>query len=276
MATPIGNLDDISRRAIGILQNADIIAAEDTRRCFVLKSEYGITAQIVSLHDHNEHDQSVRLLQQLLSGKNVALVCDAGTPLISDPGYTLVSQSRLQGIRVSPIPGSCALIAALSVSGLPADAFIFEGFPPAKKSARRLFWQRFEYETRTALFYESKHRVLDSLQDMAEVLGEQRGLVMARELTKMHETVVGDTVVSVIDYLQANPQEHLKGEFVLVLAGNSRPPLTTDEAQLRRYLLVLLEALPVKQAAGIAAKLTGYDKRTAYRLALAVKRDAES
>lgn len=276
MSTPIGNLNDISQRAIGILQKVDIIAAEDTRKAAILKNEYGITSQLISLHDHNESSRSACLLKHLLAGENVALISDAGTPLISDPGYELVRQARLNGVTVSPIPGSCALIAALSASGLPADAFIFEGFPPAKKSARQSFFKRFEYEVRTAIFYESKHRVLNSIQDMAAVMGEHRGLVLARELTKIHETIVGDSIASVIEYLLKNPQEHLKGEFVLVLAGSDYHALIADEVKIRRYLSVLLDVLSVKDAAAVASKLIGCDKRAAYRLALAVKDDGRS
>lgn len=274
VATPIGNLEDISQRAVRTLETVNIVAAEDTRKAAILKMHHRMNGSLVSLHAYNEHNRSQELVQRLLAGENVALISDAGTPLISDPGFELVRYARQQGIRVVPIPGPSALLAALSVSGLAADAFIFEGFVPAKSVARKAFFGRFVRERRTVIFYESKHRVSASVDAMREVLGGERGLVLARELTKIHETIVGDSIAQVQDYLKAHVA-HLLGEFVLILAGAAADSDLLGEQEIFRHLNILLEELPASQAAALTAKLTGCDRKNAYRLALSIKNRAE-
>ncbi len=270
VATPIGNLGDLSERARETLANADLVLAEDTRRTRVLLDHLGVRTRMETLHEHNERDRAPRLIEQLQAGQNLALVSDAGTPLISDPGYPLVAAVRAAGIPVVPVPGACALITALSVAGLPTDRFVFEGFLPAKSGPRRKRLERLAQETRTLVFYEAPHRAVETLADLRAVFGDGREAVVARELTKRFETVRGDTLAALQQWVEGDPEQQL-GEFVLVVAG--APPRDQDEvdSELERMMGLLLEELPLKQAAAIAARLTGAKKNRAYQIGLALK-----
>ena len=269
VATPIGNLADISARALEVLQTADVIAAEDTRHTRGLLQHFGINRPLLSLHEHNEDAQAPQLLERLLGGERVALVSDAGTPLISDPGFPLVRACREAGVDIVPVPGPSALVAALSVAGLPTDRFRFEGFLPRKATARRDCLRGLEAETATLVFYESSHRVLETLGDMVEVLGGGRYAVLARELTKLHETVLFGDLNTLLAKVRADENQR-KGEFVLMLAGAVAQ--STDSGQdLDRCLGVLLDELPLKQAARLAAKLSGVKRNAAYQRALELR-----
>jgi len=269
VATPIGNLADISARALEVLQTADVIAAEDTRHTRGLLQHFGINRPLLSLHEHNEDAQAPQLLERLLGDERVALVSDAGTPLISDPGFPLVRACREAGVDIVPVPGPSALVAALSVAGLPTDRFRFEGFLPRKATARRDCLRGLEAETATLVFYESSHRVLETLGDMVEVLGGGRYAVLARELTKLHETVLFGDLNTLLAKVRADENQR-KGEFVLMLAG--AVARSTDSGQdLDRCLGVLLDELPLKQAARLAAKLSGVKRNAAYQRALELR-----
>ncbi|MCX4187219.1 16S rRNA (cytidine(1402)-2'-O)-methyltransferase [Methylophaga sp. OBS4] len=266
VATPIGNLSDFSYRAVEVLQQVDVIAAEDTRHSKYLLQHYAIKTPTVSLHEHNEQQRSEMLLQRLLSGDSVALISDAGTPLISDPGYRLVSLVRQQGIKVVPVPGSCALIAALSASGLASDRFAFEGFLPAKASARRQFLQQLTNETRTLIFYDSPRRLSDTLSDLSDIFGAERKACLARELTKIHETIETRPLAELRDWVNQDDNQQ-RGECVVLVEGASTAA-AVDEQELQRVLELLLAELPVKKSAAMAAALTGMGKNQAYQLAL--------
>lgn len=272
VATPIGNLDDMSKRAITVLQEADIIAAEDTRHSARLCQMFNIDTPLVPYHDHSNPQQTERLLQRLQQGERVALISDAGTPLISDPGYRLVKAARDAGVRVEPIPGACALIAALSASGLPSDRFSFEGFLPAKNAPRLAKLQALAKDPRTLIFYESPHRIVDSLQAMASVFGTERNVVLAREISKTFETFLSDTFAG-LQKIMANDADQLKGEMVVLVQGYEAPENTeqTISENAEKIMTVLLEELPVKQAAGLAAKITGEKKNLLYSWALQLK-----
>lgn len=272
VATPIGNLGDITSRALEVLRDADLIAAEDTRHSGRLLQHFGIQTPLRSYHEHNEKDQTDWLIERLKEGKRIALISDAGTPLISDPGYQLVRTARQQGIRVIPIPGASALIAALSASGLASDRFVFEGFLPAKSKGRKERLACLKQETRTAILYESPHRILASVADMKEVLGEERRLVLARELTKTFETIYDDTLAGMEKWLHEDSNQQ-RGEMVLLLEGIAPAETDQDIEQAGEVLAVLVEELPVKQAAGLAAKITGRNKNELYRMALELKKD---
>jgi 16S rRNA (cytidine1402-2'-O)-methyltransferase len=266
IATPIGNLADMTYRAVAVLQAVDVIAAEDTRHSRPLLQHYGIKTPLLALHAHNEQQRSTALLQRLLKGENVALISDAGTPLISDPGYYLVREVRAHGIKVVPIPGACAAIAALSAAGLPTDRFIFEGFLSAKASARQKRLAELKVETGTLVFYESPHRILDLLQDMLTSFGADRYVFIARELTKQFETLRGDKLDKLLIWVQSDAMQQ-KGEFVVLVQG-SDPAEQKDQAQYEQVLRTLLQELPVKQAVNLTAQLTGSKKNEIYKLAL--------
>jgi 16S rRNA (cytidine1402-2'-O)-methyltransferase len=270
VATPIGNLGDMSQRAVEVLQQVDLIAAEDTRHSARLLQHFSVTTPCVALHEHNEREQSSRLLQRLANGENVAIIADAGTPLLSDPGFHLVQQARRQGIRVVPIPGPSALVAALSVSGLPTDCFKFAGFLPARSAARRQRMAELAQEPCTLVFYESPHRILESLADMITELGAEREAVLARELTKTFETVRGGQLADLQHFVEQDPHQQ-KGEMVLLVAG---APAREEEidVEAERVLSILLEELPVKQAAALAARITGVKKNRLYQHALTMKK----
>jgi len=261
VATPIGNLSDISARALTTLRQADLIAAEDTRHTKRLLQQASIQRPLIALHEHNEQQRAQSLIERLRHGTNIALVSDAGTPLISDPGFPLVRACHVADIPVVPIPGPSALIAALSVSGLPTDAFYFAGFPPHKKSARRTWLEQLRQQTATLILYEANHRVHDTLSDMQAVFGADRRAMCARELTKRFETLLHGTLYDIQSQLGVQP----KGEIVLVVAGTTADP-ATDE--LERYLDILLAELPRKQAITLTAKLLGLPKNHVYQQAL--------
>ncbi|MXX16929.1 MAG: 16S rRNA (cytidine(1402)-2'-O)-methyltransferase [Gammaproteobacteria bacterium] len=265
VATPIGNLGDLSSRARETLQQADLVLAEDTRRTGVLMRHFNLGTPLSSFHDHNERQQVPEVLRRLSAGENIALVSDAGTPLISDPGYTLVSAAREQGFTVSPVPGPCALVAALSASGLPVDRFVFEGFVPARKGARQALLDRVAVEERTVVLYESSHRILETLEDMSSVLGPDRAVVIGREISKRFETFYRGDAVDVLEQLRAGT-EHQYGEFVVMVEG--APAQDADEVMLRKLLQLLLDELPVKTASRIAAAWSGAGRNRVYALAL--------
>lgn len=265
VATPIGNLDDISARARDTLARVDLVAAEDTRRAGQLLTRLGVRNRMVSLHEHNESQRIEEIVEDLLSGRDVALISDAGTPLVNDPGYRLLAELRRQDLPVSPIPGCCAAIAALSVAGLPSDRFRFEGYLPAKGGARRRRLANLAHCAETLVLYESVHRIQDVLADLERELGPDRQITVARELTKLHETIHRGTIAEARRLLEADPGGG-KGEFTLVIAGDPEPP-QVDSAELERVLEILLEEVSASQAAGLAAAITGAGRKQAYRLA---------
>lgn len=254
VATPIGNLDDLSTRARDTLGAVRAVAAEDTRRTGQLLSRLGLHVPLISLHEHNETARLAPLLERLAAGDSLALVSDAGTPLISDPGYQLVRAATQAGFRVVPIPGACAAIAALSVAGLPTDRFAFEGFLPAKQQARRRRIEALATESRTLVFYEAVHRLPAMLTDLAEVLGGAREATLGRELTKLHEQVLHGSLASLLE-ATASGEVTLKGECVLVVAGS--PERVADSGEARRVLSLLSAALPPREAVALAAAITG-------------------
>ncbi len=268
VATPIGNLGDMVPRAVDVLHAADLIAAEDTRHSGRLLKHLGIDTPMVPYHDHGEEHQSERILKALGQGQTVALISDAGTPLISDPGYRLVRKARQQGVKVIPIPGPCALIAALCASGLPSDRFSFEGFLPAKSGARQKKLSALAGDPRTLVFYESPHRVLETLSDMVAELGADREAVLARELTKAFETFLAGSLEELCQIVGEDANQQ-RGEIVILVSG--APEVDVSESEQRRILALLMEELPLKQAAALAAKITGGQKNALYQLALALK-----
>ncbi|MCG8429484.1 MAG: 16S rRNA (cytidine(1402)-2'-O)-methyltransferase [Chromatiales bacterium] len=273
VATPIGNLGDLTPRAEQILKSVALIAAEDTRHSKPLLHHFGITTPMLAYHEHNERQVMDKLLQRLREGDDIALISDAGTPLISDPGFPLVRACREQGVRVSPVPGVSAAITALSVAGLPTDRFVFEGFPARTQAARLKQFEALQDEQRTIVFYESSHRVLVSLQDIAQAFGADRLVVLARELTKTYETVLVDPVGKLIEQVRQDSMQQ-KGEFVLLIAGYSRTQEDGLEPQVERVMRILLAEMPVKQAAAIAAKLTGEKKNKLYQQALVWQKES--
>lgn len=267
VATPIGNLADMVPRAAETLQQVDIIAAEDTRHSKRLLEHFHISTPMLAYHDHNEEQSLPGLLKRLAEGQNIALISDAGTPLVSDPGYRLVRAVREAGFRIVPIPGASALIAALSAAGLPSDRFAFEGFLPPKRGARRKVLEDLAAESRTLIFYEAPHRVAAALEDMTEVLGADREVVLARELTKTFETIVGGAAGEVLEWVVADPNQQ-KGEIVLLVRGAERGGSEELGAEARRVMAILSKNLPTKQAAALAAEITGAKKNALYQWAL--------
>jgi 16S rRNA (cytidine1402-2'-O)-methyltransferase len=274
VATPIGNLDDISARAIRTLSEVALIAAEDTRHSARLLQHFGIATPLQACHEHNEREQGGRFIGRLLAGDDVALISDAGTPLISDPGYHLVRQARAAGVRVTPIPGACALVAALSAAGLPSDRFIFEGFLPAKAAARRARLELLSEEPRTLIFYEAPHRILECIEDMRLVFGAERLALLGRELTKTFETLKGLPLGELSAWVAADSNQQ-RGECVVLVAGWEQPAgdaLVSAEAL--RVLDLLLADLPLKRAAALAAEITGVRKNLLYQVALERQKDS--
>jgi 16S rRNA (cytidine1402-2'-O)-methyltransferase len=269
VATPIGNLGDISSRALETLKSVDLIAAEDTRHSKRLLQHFAINTRLLACHEHNEEQQTPALIERMLKGQSIALISDAGTPLVSDPGYRLVQAALEQNIRVVPVPGPCAAIAALSASGLPTDRFVFEGFPPARQGARLNYLQALQSEQRTLVFYVSCHRITDTLEDMVSVFGGDRQAVLARELTKTFETIHNAALDELEQWVKAD-QNQQKGEIVVLIEGAADEG---DEEQrlLNKLLPILVDELPVKQAAKIASKITGLHKNDLYRQALVLK-----
>lgn len=272
VATPIGNLDDLSPRATRTLASVDVVAAEDTRHSGRLLSHLGIQKRMIAFHDHNEKDRAAGILAELQAGRDVALISDAGTPLISDPGYVLVREARVAGHRVSPIPGPCALVTALSAAGLPTDRFLYVGFLPAKRSGRKASLDLLSSEVATLVFYESPHRILESVRDIAEVLGSEREIVLGREITKTFETFYSGSVAEVLAELERDPHGS-RGEFVVMVRGAMAQAGNNKEATMDvdRVLRVLLAELPVKKVAKMAAELTGLSKNELYQRALTLK-----
>ena len=269
VATPIGNLTDISQRALDILSSVDIIACEDTRHTKKLLSAFSISNKTLSLHDHNERQKQEYISSLLQAGQNIALVSDAGTPLISDPGFHLVRHCRSLGLTVSPVPGACAAISALSVAGLPTDRFSFEGFLPSKSGARKAVLQSLEHESRTMVFYDAPRRAIDTVKDIVEALGGDRYVVIARELTKTFETVYSDSAENLLNWL-AQDANQLKGEMVLIIDGY-KADLNEIPAQAINTLKLLLAEMKPKKACAIAAEIHGVKKNALYDIALSLK-----
>lgn len=262
VATPIGHLSDLSQRAIETLRSVDAILAEDTRQSSVLLRAHGIATRCESLHEHNETALAARLVERLQAGARLALISDAGTPLISDPGYRLVAAARAAGVIVSPIPGACALIAALSASGLPTDRFCFEGFLPAKTGERRAALQTLKSEPRTMVFYESPHRLKETLEDAAAIFGDQREAALARELTKRFETILTLPLAALAQRV-AQDADQQRGECVLVVSG-ARESTSDALAFGQRLYAELSKELPPSRAAKVAAQIAGVAKRDLY------------
>lgn len=265
--TPIGNLQDITQRALQIFEEVDLIAAEDTRHSGLLLSHYGIKKPFFALHDHNEQQKAAALVEKLSQGSNIALVSDAGTPLISDPGFHLVRACRQAGIKVVPLAGACAAITALSAAGIPSDRFCFEGFLPAKSKGRLDRLNTVADETRTMIFYESTHRILQTLADMRTVFGGERYVVLARELTKTWETIVGDTFDNLIPWLEEDANR-TKGEMVVIVEGKTEEENDEIPANAQKALALLVKELPLKKAAAITAELYDVKKNQLYQWGL--------
>ncbi len=262
VATPIGNLGDLSPRAREVLSEVAAICAEDTRHTRQMLTAFGLERPLLAVHEHNEAEVAGRLVERLRGGESLALVSDAGTPLVSDPGYRLVREVRAAGLKVSPLPGPCAAIAALSVAGIPSDRFCFEGFLPAKSAARRERLRLLGSEARTLVFYESGHRIQESLADFIEVFGPEREAVLARELTKLFETVLGQTLGDIQKRVEADPDQR-RGEFVLVLRGASDDG-SAALLEGRRLYEKLSKHLAPSQAAKLAAELSGAPRKALY------------
>lgn len=266
VATPIGHLDDMTYRAIETLKSVSLVAAEDTRQSAQLFKHYNITTPLTACHDHNENHKINELIQRLKAGENIALISDAGTPLISDPGFKLVRAAQEHKIRVVPVPGACAAVAALSAVGLPSDRFSFEGFLPSKSSQRMLQLEKLKDETQTLIFYEAPHRILDCVKDMMQVFGTERPVGFAREITKTFETIKKMSLGELVSFVEHDHNQQ-KGEIVLIVGGN---PVEKDMEQekLDQLLTRLLQDLSVKAASQLAADLTGIKKKIAYQRAL--------
>lgn len=267
IATPIGNLEDMTPRALRILESVALIAAEDTRHSGRLLSHFNIKTPMIAVHDHNERQQQQKIIEKLQQGLDIALISDAGTPLISDPGFVLVREVRAAGFNVVPVPGCCAMVAALSAAGVPSDRFAFEGFPPAKSQQRLNYFSGLAAETRTLMFYESPHRILDSLAAVVEAFGADRPIVIARELTKTFETFIAGTAAEVLSKVEADPNQR-KGEFVLMVEGAPEIDDSDLDSRASEVLDILLSELSVKQASALAAKITGVKKKVLYQAAL--------
>ena len=271
VATPIGNLADISERALNVLRTVDYIAAEDTRHTAQLLRHFGIAAPLLSCHEHNERERIPKLLRDLRTGKSIALVSDAGTPLLSDPGFPLLRALHAEGLRAVPIPGASSVTAALSVAGLATDRFDFEGFLPAKTGARQVRLQTLKHSPYTLVLLESSHRVQASLEDMSLILGEQRPAFLGRELTKQFEEIRQAPLQALAEWMRAHP-ERQRGEFVIVVAGAEPDPDPIDETA-RHVLRLLLAELPLKRAVALAAEISGAPKNALYTLALTWQND---
>ena len=267
VATPIGNLDDITFRAVEVLKSVDIVFAEDTRHSKKLLQHLDISKPIRAFHDHNEREKTKAIIGEIHSGKSIALISDAGTPLISDPGYFLVAQAKKECLRVVPIPGPSALITALSASGLASDRFTFLGFLPSKKTARVKLLKSLINRTETSIFYESPKRILATLTDMHRIFGDNREVCLAKELTKVFETIQTDSIPNLIKYLTTD-QNNQKGEFVILISANDKIDIAEAEAQLDSLLPILCAEMGASKAAKLAAKITGIDKNQCYKKAI--------
>ena len=267
VATPIGNLDDITFRAVETLNSIDIVLAEDTRHSKKLLKHLNIAKPIRAFHEHNEREKTKASINELHSGKSIALISDAGTPLISDPGFSLVAKAKKEGLRVVPIPGASALIAALSASGLASDSFTFLGFLPSKKTARIKLLKTLLYQTKTSIFYESPKRILATLTDMHAIFGSSREVCLAKELTKVFETIRTDSIPNLIHYLNAD-ENNQKGEFVILISANDKIDVVDAESRLDSLLPMLCAEMGASKAAKLAAKITGVDKKICYKKAI--------
>lgn len=265
VATPIGNLGDISERAVETLKQVDLIAAEDTRHSNTLLQRFGINTKVCAYHEHNEEKVTQQLIQQILDGQSIALISDAGTPLINDPGYKLVVAAHDNNIPVVPIPGPSAIITALSASGLPTNKFIFEGYLPAKSEARKTRLNELRNESRTLVFYEAPHRIIESVKIIQEIFGAERRATIARELTKQFEQIVRDKLSTINEKLESEEIKH-KGEFVVIVEGAQEVSISDEEVL--RINQILSEKISPKDAAGLTAKITGRKKNEVYELAL--------
>jgi 16S rRNA (cytidine1402-2'-O)-methyltransferase len=267
VATPIGNLDDITFRAVQVLKSVDIVLAENTRHSKKLLLHLDISKTIRAFHEHNEREKTKAIISEIHSGKSIALISDAGTPLISDPGYFLVAQAKKEGLKVVPIPGPTALITALSASGLASDSFTFLGFLPSKQTARVKLLKSLVGRTETSIFYESPKRILATLTDMHRIFGDSREVCLAKELTKVFETIQTGSIPNLIDYLTID-QNHQKGEFVILISATDKIDIAEAETQLNSLLPILCAELGASKAAKLAAKITGIDKKQCYKRAL--------
>ncbi|WP_394145465.1 16S rRNA (cytidine(1402)-2'-O)-methyltransferase [Vibrio atypicus] len=265
--TPIGNLGDITQRAIDVLSSVDLIAAEDTRHTGKLLSHFSIQTKTFALHDHNEQQKAQVLVEKLMAGHSIALVSDAGTPLISDPGYHLVTKCRQAGVKVVPLPGACAVITALSASGLPSDRFSFEGFLPAKSKGRKDKFLEIAKVERTCIFYESPHRIVDSLEDMLEILGPDREVVLARELTKTFETIQSMPLGELVEWVKSDSNQQ-RGEMALLIHGDRTSSNDSIPDEVTRTLTILTKELPLKKAAAMAAEIYNLKKNALYKWGL--------
>jgi 16S rRNA (cytidine1402-2'-O)-methyltransferase len=270
VATPIGNLTDMVPRAVSTLQSVSVIACEDTRHSKKLLEHFNIDTPCIAYHDHTDQKSTEKILNRLGAGKNVALISDAGTPLISDPGYRLVARARNEGIEVIPIPGACAAISALSVSGLPTDKFRFIGFLPAKSTQRQKMLETLKLVTDTLVCYEAPHRILATLQDLFDVFGSDRTAFVAREISKTFETYLHGTLDELLEQIKADSNQQ-RGEIVVVIGGNvtAGGSLSNDA---EKTLKILMKDLPITKAASLTAKITGGDKKQLYQLALTLQK----
>ncbi len=267
VATPIGNLDDITFRAVETLKSVDLVLAEDTRHSQKILNHFNIKTPISAFHDYNEREKCNTVIDKLKQGDSIALISDAGTPLISDPGYILVSAAKKNSVNVVPIPGPSALIAALSASGIPSDSFSFFGFLPSKQNARIKTLKTFASRPETIIVYESPKRIMATLTDMLFVFGEEREVCLAKELTKTFETILTTNIPNLIDYISADPG-HQKGEFVLLISSTAKKGQLELDQQLDRLLPVLCSEMGSSKAAKLAAKITGIDKKYCYQRAI--------
>ena len=274
VATPIGNLQDISLRALDILKSVDAIAAEDTRHTSGLLNHFGISKKLIAVHEHNEHQSAEKLLIQLTAGENIALVTDAGTPGISDPGAVVVDLVRKAGVKVVPVPGASAVIAALSASGISQNGFLFYGFLPASGSARRRALESLKAQTVTLVFYEAPHRILECIADLSLVLGADRRITFARELTKTFETFYSCNLGEAVAWLEADPNQQ-RGEFVLLLEAPAQKEAEAIPEEAVRVLKLLLAELPLKQAVKLATDITQHKKNDLYEFALQLKNESK-
>ena len=264
VSTPIGNLEDITYRAVDILRNVDLILAEDTRHSAKLISHFQISKKLIAFHDHNEKSQYMKIIEKLKDGLNIALISDAGTPLINDPGFNLVRSAKQENINVVPIPGPSSPIAALSASGLPADSFTFLGFVPTKDSDRINFLEKLKYSSETSIFFESPSRILKTTKLIKEIFGSKRNVCLAKEISKIHETIITGDIDEIIHYLQESP-DHQKGEFVVLIGGLNNTEIDEKLVLLNEIIPHLLKEMSASKAAKLAAKITSLDKDTCYK-----------
>ena len=264
VSTPIGNLEDITYRAVNTLKNVDLILAEDTRHSAKLISHFQIAKKPIAFHDHNEKSQYMKIIEKLNDGLNIALISDAGTPLINDPGFNLVRSAKQENINVVPIPGASSPIAALSASGLPADSFTFLGFVPTKDSDRIIFFEKIKYSLGTSIFFESPSRILKTTTLIKEIFGSKRNICIAKEISKIHETIITGDIDEIIHYLEESP-DHQKGEFVVLIGGENNKEIDEKLVLLNEIIPHLLKEMSASKAAKLAAKITSLDKDTCYK-----------